>query len=107
MGPIEKLAAIHDAVALLNGFDLASPISGISGALEDLFIQAGFIRDRLEQTEGSLSDLGDQVYKQVNKALDDLKAASTTWKTGSTTSPPGLRTACPPSTARSTSLRTR
>ena len=78
MGPIEKLAAIHDAVALLNGFDLASPISGISGALEDLFIQAGFIRDRLEQTEGSLSDLGDQVYKQVNKALDDLKTASTT-----------------------------
>ena len=78
MGPIEKLAAIHEAVELLNGFDLASPISTISGALKDIFTQAGFIRDRLELSEGNLSDLGDQVYKQVNKALDDLSTASTT-----------------------------
>lgn len=77
MGPIEKLAAIHEAVELLNGFDLASPISSISGALKDIFTQAGFIRDRLELSEGNLSDLGDQVYKQVNKALDNLNTAST------------------------------
>ena len=78
MGPIEKLAAIHEAVALLNGFDLASPISTISGALKDIFAQAGFIRDSLEEAEGNLSDLGDQAYKQINKALDDLNTASTT-----------------------------
>ena len=77
MGPIEKLAAIHEAVELLNGFDLASPISSISSALKDIFTQAGFIRDRLELSEDNLSDLGDQVYKQVNKALDDLNTAST------------------------------
>lgn len=78
MGPIEKSAAIHEAVALLNGFDLSSPISTISGALKDIFAQAGFIRDSLEEAEGNLSDLGDQAYKQINKALDDLNTASTT-----------------------------
>ncbi|MCQ4864251.1 peptidase [Pseudoflavonifractor phocaeensis] len=71
----QKLAAVQDATAYLNGFDLSTPVKNISSAVKDLTVQLGFIRDTVEDSGGILSKVASDTRNAMVEAADRLDGA--------------------------------